>query len=980
MNVQLLSVSGPSSSTCIVVTTSLRKFIVDVPEGTQRLCIEHRVRLGKIDCVCLTRLGAETVCGLPGYVLTASDTGKEELDVIGPSGVNAFWYSTRHFLYRPNFQMNISECSHIDFEEKINRYSNNPSILKPIFQKIGKQGKNSGKSLYYDDIAIHSQGYSISEEEKWTHVAFIYETPKKTGKFDVKKAKALGLKQGPVFGILKNGNNVTMDDGTIITPSMVLDEDIPGRFCIVLPSFDDISLLKVFINDPYWKHFQKDGTLSPYLDCIIHLSSANIIQCNEYQAFLRTFDVSEISEISEIYQKYHLFVGHGLSNTTSSFHAATRYCRKLAGFYPQCFPSLSLDINEKVKDDITENEDQHNCFTKVLGQSLLKLNLLPISSRGLEFPKVPDVTTEAHEFVKTRYNEEPILQEIQLEWQNLRKYFLDNCKSSSIKESATHQKYIDSALSLQKRKGWTNLFTPNSNMEITFLGTGSAVPSKYRNVTSIMIELSFNELDERREGKEGPIMLLDAGEGSWQQLLRLYNDCDSPAGLESCQSFIELVTRLRIIWISHPHADHHLGLMRILGEYKRLIYDESKDWKPMIIIAPWSILKFLEEYAVVDPSIRDSYIPIDCSLLEPSLDFQTVDKLPKTSEEYNSNFPVQENLKNSDVSGNWNYFKSVCTELQIYDITNVKVDHCRQAYGVSITTNTFHENEIGNKNGNEKISDSDSRDDNSKFTIVYSGDTRPCQSLINLGNGSMVKDGYACDVLIHEATFADDKQEEAEIKKHSTISEAINIGKSMGACRTILTHFSQRYPSVPPLDHYDHEDPQKEELVHASIPPILAFDYMKINVKDLIWLPSIHKSLSLIFATDEDEEDDDDDEEEEIDVIDGKEKPMESRHKKRSNLQDMKISNSGEDSAEVSLKSSNRPVLPAHVPGAFMFQACPCCIPMNTRKKYKSSFYETVVDNNDEEEMEATLIAAGSIKKLKKKSKDSRFNRSGNPI
>jgi len=38
---------------------------------------------------------------------------------------------------------------------------------------------------------------------------------------------------------------------------------------------------------------------------------------------------------------------------------------------------------------------------------------------------------------------------------------------------------------------------------------------------------------------------------------------------------------------------------------------------------------------------------------------------------------------------------------------------------------------------------------------------------------------------------------EARRKMHSTMSQAINIGKKMNAKFTILTHFSQRYAKIP---------------------------------------------------------------------------------------------------------------------------------------------------------------------------------------
>lgn len=57
--------------------------------------------------------------------------------------------------------------------------------------------------------------------------------------------------------------------------------------------------------------------------------------------------------------------------------------------------------------------------------------------------------------------------------------------------------------------------------------------------------------------------------------------------------------------------------------------------------------------------------------------------------------------------------------------------------------------------------------------------------------------GRGSDLLVHEATMEDGLEEEARKKKHSTTSEAIEVGRAMGAKFTLLTHFSQRYAKIP---------------------------------------------------------------------------------------------------------------------------------------------------------------------------------------
>ncbi len=58
----------------------------------------------------------------------------------------------------------------------------------------------------------------------------------------------------------------------------------------------------------------------------------------------------------------------------------------------------------------------------------------------------------------------------------------------------------------------------------------------------------------------------------------------------------------------------------------------------------------------------------------------------------------------------------------------------------------------------------------SGWSLVYSGDTRPSDALTQLGG-----EGGGCTVLIHEATFDEEKANEAVKKKHSTVNEALMV-------------------------------------------------------------------------------------------------------------------------------------------------------------------------------------------------------------
>jgi len=103
-----------------------------------------------------------------------------------------------------------------------------------------------------------------------------------------------------------------------------------------------------------------------------------------------------------------------------------------------------------------------------------------------------------------------------------------------------------------------------------------------------------------------------------------------------------------------------------------------------------------------------------------------------------------------------------------------------------------------------------------------------------------------CTILLHEATFADEDLVEAVKKKHSTISEAVEIRKKAKAFRLVLTHFSQRYPVLPTLSSQD------------ATCVIQSFDFMALSFGDLLWAPLLSpitaSALSKEIMIDEDED------------------------------------------------------------------------------------------------------------------------------
>jgi ribonuclease Z len=126
-------------------------------------------------------------------------------------------------------------------------------------------------------------------------------------------------------------------------------------------------------------------------------------------------------------------------------------------------------------------------------------------------------------------------------------------------------RYADALRTLESAPE-ASLPTPNDyGITVTPFGTGSAIPSKYRNgkfffssrILILLITLAFPVSSTLVDIPGFGGVLLDAGEGTLGQMRRRFGT----RGMAE-----DIYPNLRMIYISHMHADHHLGLRLILED------------------------------------------------------------------------------------------------------------------------------------------------------------------------------------------------------------------------------------------------------------------------------------------------------------------------------------------------------------------------------------------------------------------------------
>jgi ribonuclease Z len=275
---------------------------------------------------------------------------------------------------------------------------------------------------------------------------------------------------------------------------------------------------------------------------------------------------------------------------------------------------------------------------------------------------------------------------------------------------------------------------------------------------------------------EGEWILFDCGEATQIQVMR--------AGLHS--------SRLRAIFITHLHGDHFNGLAGFLST---MGLDRRED--DLLVVGPPGI----REYLALLRRLKILYLSYPLEVREFGPDsFAEIAGMPRG----------QGGSRSRSISGAVGVYESAR-----YTVTALPLDHRVFTLGYRIEErgrpgrfNLDRALEIGVPEGplfgrlqaGHDIVLADGRTVRSSEvlgpprpgkTLAYCTDTRPCTAGIELGSG--------VDMLIHEATFADDLGSEAAEYGHSTAKQTASIAEQAEPNRLVITHISARYPDARPL-------------------------------------------------------------------------------------------------------------------------------------------------------------------------------------
>lgn len=195
-------------------------------------------------------------------------------------------------------------------------------------------------------------------------ISYICTLKPRPGPLNLEKCVEHGVPPGPLLGLLKNGIDVTLENGTLVKSADVSEaNENPLSFIFLdIPSVEFLGNLEKHNDLLVNAKINPDNT--PELALVIHFAPIEVLNNNVYKTFLEKFAPST----------QHIFLNSS-QNTFSGYIAAHRIQYQLNQLNPKVFPILSeatqtlAGLNSKIKktrleDDVAAAENEKDGLSR----------------------------------------------------------------------------------------------------------------------------------------------------------------------------------------------------------------------------------------------------------------------------------------------------------------------------------------------------------------------------------------------------------------------------------------------------------------------------------------------------------------------------------------------------------------------------------------------------------------------------------------
>lgn len=171
-------------------------WLFDCGEGTQHQFLRSELKVSQLTRIFVTHMHGDHTFGLMGLLASCGLGGNvQSMDIYGPSGLDEYLQACRRY-----------SQTHLAYPVKV--HQSRPGIVYEDEEYVV-----SCRPLKHKVTAF---GYRVEEKDR-------------PGRFNVEKAKALGIPPGPIYGNLKRGEWVTLPDGRKINGAELCGATQTGR-------------------------------------------------------------------------------------------------------------------------------------------------------------------------------------------------------------------------------------------------------------------------------------------------------------------------------------------------------------------------------------------------------------------------------------------------------------------------------------------------------------------------------------------------------------------------------------------------------------------------------------------------------------------------------------------------------------------------------------------------------------------------------
>lgn len=184
----------------LAVAREAEWLLFDCGEGTQTQIARAGLSPSRLTAVFITHLHGDHFNGLPGLLSTMGlDQRTRELTLRGPRGIREYMETLERL-----------RISFVTYPVASKEFISLPEMT------LVHEGKDYKVSACELDHRIFALGYRVDELPR-------------PGRFNVERARTLGIPEGPLWGRLQAGGDVQLEDGRVIRPAEVLGRERPGK-------------------------------------------------------------------------------------------------------------------------------------------------------------------------------------------------------------------------------------------------------------------------------------------------------------------------------------------------------------------------------------------------------------------------------------------------------------------------------------------------------------------------------------------------------------------------------------------------------------------------------------------------------------------------------------------------------------------------------------------------------------------------------